>query len=195
MSRAGIRPCQGRNIMRSASRLGIPARRKQLAACMVAVLGLGGIVETAAATTRYVSNCNDAYDPLHPQATWLRQQVAAASSGDTIDMTGLTCSTITLTNGSIPVTVDNLSIKGPTLRTLTVLSNNATGIFHHTGAGTLTVTHLEMANGYPPTSPQQYEGGCIRSDGNLYLRNDEFSNCYGGATYSIGSTELDYSVV
>ena len=52
---------------------------------------------TAAAATRTVSNCNDS------GAGSLRNAIAGALSGDTIDLSRLGCSRITLTSGEIAV--------------------------------------------------------------------------------------------
>ena len=54
-------------------------------------------------------NCNNS------GAGSLRDAVAAATDGDTVDATGLAgvCSTITLTTGEIVVKQNNLTIQGP----------------------------------------------------------------------------------
>ena len=52
-----------------------------------------------------VTNCDDS----GPGS--LRDAVAGAASGDTIDLSQLTCSTITLTSGAIEIPQDDLYIK------------------------------------------------------------------------------------
>src|SRR5262249_46061722 len=61
----------------------------------------------AAAATLPVTNCNDAGGGS------LRAAMAAAHSGDTVDMTGLTCGKISLATGELNVPVDNLTLQGP----------------------------------------------------------------------------------
>src|SRR3982751_6466536 len=91
----------------------------------------------------------------------LRHVVLIASSGDTVDLSGLSCSTITLAAGAIGIDVDDLTIKGPGASRLTIDAAHASRVFRHGGAGTLQVTNLTVANGSysPPTGP--YGGGCI----------------------------------
>src|SRR5262245_60783858 len=54
-----------------------------------------------------VTNCDDA----GPGS--LRDAIAIAASGDTIDLTQLACSTITLTSGALGVAQDDLTFTGP----------------------------------------------------------------------------------
>jgi hypothetical protein len=91
----------------------------------------------------------------------LRHVVLIASSGDTVDLGGLSCSTITLTAGAIGIDVDDLTIAGPGASRLTIDAAHASRVFRHGGGGTLQVTNLTVANGSysPPTGP--YGGGCI----------------------------------
>ena len=157
----------------------VPVRRRRLALGLAAVLGLGGLVETSVANTLTVTTCNDQYDPLNPRATWLRQQVAAASSGDTIDLTSLTCSTITLTHGAIPVSVANLEIDGPTGHTLTIDGNLQDRVFYQTASGgQLLLENLHIMRG-----ASSGDGGCIFSDGTVHL----FANVTVTGCYAVGA--------
>src|SRR5438552_7605858 len=63
----------------------------------------------------------------------LRDALAAASSGDTIDFSVTTSATITLTSNRLLI-VKNLTINGPGANQLTVSGNNADIVFHVFGA-------------------------------------------------------------
>src|SRR5688572_3001426 len=80
-------------------------------------------VGTANAATRVVGNCNDS------GAGSLRAVVAAAASGDVIDLRPLACSQILLTSGSITVPQASLTILGRTRYGLTIDGNRADRVF------------------------------------------------------------------
>jgi len=77
------------------------------------LLGLGLIGSASASTpapqanTIVVQNCND------NGSGSLRAAVAAAASGDIIDLTQLACTRITLTTGQITVPLTSLTLNGP----------------------------------------------------------------------------------
>ncbi len=96
----------------------------------------------------------------------LRDAATNAVSGDTLDLSALGCSTITLTQGAIATSVDDLTVQGPSTGTVTVDGSNNEGVFYHTGAGTLSIDHLTITNGYG-----YYIGGGVFSAGNLTLSN------------------------
>src|SRR5688572_1256572 len=98
-------------------------------------------VDTANAATRVVGNCNDS------GVGSLRAVVAAAASGDVIDLRPLGCSRILLTSGSIAVPQASLTILGRTRYGLTIDGNRADRVFLHTGTGTLRIDHVSVANG------------------------------------------------
>src|SRR6478736_3980919 len=77
----------------------------------------------------------------------LRNAVANAPNGATVDMTALSNCTITLTAGEIAIGVDNLTVQGPADASLTLSGNYASRIFHHTGHGVLTLDHLAITKG------------------------------------------------
>jgi hypothetical protein len=114
----------------------------------------------------------------------LRTGIAAAQEGDTIDLNALplTCSTITLTGGEIPIPRANLTISGAIGRTVTVSGNNVGRVFYHSGGGTLTLTGFEVAYGSTVGN-----GGCIYSNGGPTLSGMIVSHCHatnGGGLYS-----------
>lgn len=145
-------------------------RRHRLAACLVTALGLGGSVMPAIAANVVVKACSDAdvfiSNPPFPPLilTGLRSSVASAKDGDTIDMTALTNCTITLTEGEIPITVNNLEFVGPNNQTLTIDGKSRDRVFVHTGTGKILFENLTIAHG-----AAAFNGGCIQSAGTVSL--------------------------
>jgi len=133
----------------------------------------------------------------------LRHAVLIASSGDTVDLSGLACSTLTLASGAINIDVEDLAINGPGASALTIDANHASRVFRHGGTGTLTVSNLTVANGAytPPTGP--YGGGCIYSAGQVSMTNAVVTACAasadgviaGGAVLALGSVVMFGSAV
>ncbi len=123
--------------------------------------------------TRAVTNCdNDGPGSL-------RSEVAAAASGDTIDLSSLKCSTITLTSGAIDVPVDDLAIAGPGADVLAVDGNEAGRVVTHTGTGTLGLSGVTIRNGKVQTSvPYDLaRGGCLLSAGTVALDDAAVESC------------------
>ncbi|MET0231590.1 MAG: choice-of-anchor Q domain-containing protein [Rhodanobacteraceae bacterium] len=114
-----------------------------------------------------VTNCND------DGPGSLRDAVQnVAISGDTVDMTGLACSTITLTSGTILVASDDLTIIGPgnDMSGVTIDAGHNSEIFVHVGAGTLTLESMTVLNGGKYVAGDDYAfGGCVYSAGNVSL--------------------------
>ena len=145
-----------------------------------------------------VTNCDD------DGAGSLRAAVAAAQPGDTIDLTTLACSTITLTTGFIAVTQDDLTLTGPGAATLTIDAAGASGVIRHTGSGTLSITGLTVTNG-DYESAATPRGGCLYSAANLSLVDVTASYCAavgtateharGGGVYTAGNLTLTHSTV
>jgi len=146
-----------------------------------------------------VSNCDD------DGPGSLRAAVAAAASGNTIDLTTLGCSTITLTTGYIAVAQDDLSIQGPGSGSLTIDAGYASGIMRHSGAGTLSISRLSLVNGTHTTDTSASLGGCLYSAANLEVVESVVSTCTahgtagndarGGAIYTLGNLTLASSIV
>ena len=124
---------------------------------------------TAAAATRTVSNCNDS------GAGSLRNAIAGALSGDTIDLSRLSCSRITLTGGEIAIPQESLELVGRSRTAMTIDGNRNGRVFDHTGTGTLRIRHLSIANGR--TASNIPEGGCIQSRGDLELIRSRVHHC------------------
>lgn len=114
----------------------------------------------------------------------LRSVVAGAASGDLVDLSALTCSTITLTQGAIQSTVEDLDIQGPGQDALTLDGNYADRVIVHSGSGTLGIADLSFRNGY---LVGDLNGGCVRSYGNIELTRSRVSNCVVAAdSYAAG---------
>jgi hypothetical protein len=116
-----------------------------------------------------VTNCDDSGSGS------LRDAVNAAVDGDTIDMTGLSCSTITLTSGAISIGVGDLTIQGPGALFLTIDGGYTDRVLWHIGTGTLTVS------------------GVTVSHGNKYLNDGDVGNAGGGCVFSAGTLAFEYS--
>ncbi len=124
----------------------------------------------------------------------LRSLVAAASSGDSIDLSALACSTITLTQGQIPIAIDDLTIVGPGANNLTIDGNHKDRVFAHFGYGTLSLSGMTVSNGSKIVSGTDVgAGGCIASGSYLALTNLVVNHCraegegsYGGAVFAYG---------
>jgi hypothetical protein len=153
-------------------------------------------------------------NPATPAVTWpvtncgddgigsLRAAVAGASSDDTIDLTQLACSVITLRTGAIEVDVDSLTFEGPGRDALTIDGAQRDRVLIHLYGGALSVNGLTIQHGRDrATGFHVAGGGCIASAGSLYLKNSTVRNCYtagegayGGAVYAY-STSLTSSTM
>lgn len=118
----------------------------------------------------------------------LREVVAQAVSGDTVDLTDLTCSVVTLATGVISTDVDDLTIRGPGADALTIDGANQSLLLKHTGAGTLTLEGVSAVNGKNTkdtgyTAPWVCDyctyiaAGCVYSSNDLLVRDVVISGC------------------
>jgi len=146
--------------------------RRALALAMSAALGscLGLVPETDLhAGTFFVSNCNDSGTGS------LREAVGSATSGDTVDLTALGCSTISLTSGAIAIPQETLTLEGPGTE-LTINGGYSDRIFRHAGSGTLFVSGVTISSG-KYISNASAKGGCIYSAGTLSLSDAVVTRC------------------
>ncbi|HEY6986590.1 MAG TPA: hypothetical protein VH375_10950, partial [Rhodanobacteraceae bacterium] len=142
-----------------------------------------------------VTSCDDAGPGT------LRDAVTNAATGDVIDLTALSCGTISLTTGAISATVDDLTIQGPGASALTIDAGRASGVLNHYGTGTLAIDGLTITNGY--IVGQDFHGGaCVLSAANVEVSNSTLSNCYaymghayGGAICAVGNITLSNSTL
>ena len=141
----------------------------------------------------------------------LRNAVAGAPNGATVDLTALSNCTITLAAGEIAIGVDNLTVQGPADTSLTLSGNHASRIFHHTGHGQLTLDHLAITEGNYFTHVEgKYtnyagSGGAVHSDGSVTLSNSSLTNSsvckdeptagYGGGLFAQGDASVIRSTV
>jgi hypothetical protein len=182
------------------------SRRKPLAACVAAIFALSAPAAMAATWT--VNTCSEANSGSGTTGS-LRYAVANAASGDTVDMSGLTCSTISLQTGAITIAQASLTLNGPGIDKLTITGKYGghveTGrIFTHTGTGLLYIENLSIAHGYYVNPTGVARGGCIYSAGSVSLNGVDAYSCEvhtdsgvaaGGAIYAKSRLQLKYSIL
>ena len=98
------------------------ARRTFLTVSVCAALGIHALPSHAAGASGHVvavSTCEDDGSP-----GTLRAAIDGASDGDTIDLSGLACSLITLHSGPLISPVATLTIRGPGVDALTIDGND-----------------------------------------------------------------------
>ena len=141
---------------------------------------------SAHATTIIVSNTND-----NGQGS-LRQALAIANDGDTIDATGIS-GVITLTTGELRVNV-RVMINGPGANVLTINANAASDAFHVTSIGPVTISDLTIRNGQ-----NNFGGGILNSNGGtLTITNSTVSENiapFGGGIYNSGTLSIVNSTI
>lgn len=129
-----------------------------------------------------VTNCND------DGPGSLRVVAGSAASGTTVDMSQLTCSTISLQSGAVYMFQESLTLHGPGRARLTIsgdrYSSSYNGLLRHAGAGTFTVQGVALTYGRKYTSDRDALGGCIFSAGTIALEDASLSDC---RTRSAGS--------
>lgn len=159
-------------------------RVKPLVACVLLPLAIGDLAGTSAvAATLLVTNCNDAGNGS------LRAALATAHNNDRVDLTALTCGTISLATGELSITVDNLTLQGPGADALTIAGSQVPAhgytVLHHIGHGTLQLDSLRITD-----SHAAYEFGgpssCVASSGTVYLNRSTVTDCSNGAVLANG---------
>jgi Domain of unknown function (DUF5050)/Thrombospondin type 3 repeat len=119
----------------------------------------------------------------------LRDTIASASPGDTIDFSLPANSTITLTSGELLVD-KNLTISGPGANTLAVDGNASSRVFHISPGKTVTISGLTIQNGLACcVFPDNFGGGIYNDQATLTVSNCTFSGNsanYGGGIDSVG---------
>ena len=114
-----------------------------------------------------VANCND------DGAGSLRDAFDHAVTDETIDLTTLACSTITLTSGALFARVDSLTLRGRGVGRLTIDGYQADNVLRHIGTGYLEVDGVTLANG----KAHGLSGGCIYSSGSVSLFDAVLTGC------------------
>jgi hypothetical protein len=148
-----------------------------------------------------VTNCDDA------GAGSLREVVANAPDGSTVDLTATGCSEITLKSGEIHVIQSDLSIVGPGSGGLVIKGGASLGyynrIFDHSHAGTLLIGRLTLADAHLiGDDSHPASGGCVYSFGTVKLVEAVVTGCtaeapagshiaaLGGAIYSRSGVQV-----
>jgi hypothetical protein len=155
------------------------ARGAPLAAALVVAGAASLAPQAAAAAITAVGNCNDGGSGS------LRSAVAAAASGDTIDLGGLPCATITLTTGAITIGIDNLTVRGAGDGATFIDGNDHSRVFVHTGTGTLRIDDLTVRRGTNAPGSGDAVGGCIYSKGSVRLSHARVEYCIAQAQEAI----------
>lgn len=209
---AGSLPCTGsalaaeRVAMMKASRVDAASHRQRMADLRDYRRALRGTAAPQArapmpphGTPLVVTSCADDGTP-----GTLRDVVATAASGDTVDLSQLACSTITLVSGDIEVHVDDLAFVGPGAAALTIdAGHNGRAFYHHSAnTGTLTIADVTLANGYYFDDTFIAPGGCIYGGGAVTLDRVTVTGCEavgiyssGGGIYALGDVTLSDSTV
>lgn len=180
--------------------------RRPLAAAFALALALdASAVASKPVTPRspqaiVVQNCNDS------GAGSLRDAVNNATDGDTIDLTQLQCSTISLSTGAILVGVADLKLQGPGGHQLTLagFDDYGSSLIYDLGGGTLAIDGLDLTLGSKYRSDNTAHGGCVYTNGNLKLNASRVSLCgvhantytaSGGALYAYGYMTITNSEI
>ena len=117
-----------------------------------------------------VQNCND-----HGSGS-LRAALANANSGQTIDLTQLSCSQITLTTGSLVFTQSEITLQGPGSKYLSISGNDTYSPLRHNAIGRLYVNDLTVEHGLLDGGNYPAHGGCIYGD-NVYINDSVVGYC------------------
>ncbi|MGH8042410.1 MAG: choice-of-anchor Q domain-containing protein [Rudaea sp.] len=124
----------------------------------------------------------------------LRGVIAAAGEGDSVDLSGLTCSVITLTHGAIPILLDDLTIVGAGADKLAIDGAGLDRVLAHYGYGTLDLQGVTVRDGVSHVTGYHVTGGaCIVSNGYVTMHHSAISGCvasgegvYGGGIVARG---------
>jgi hypothetical protein len=136
-----------------------------------ASLLIAAMAVTGRAATITVTNTNDS----GPGS--LRQALADANDGDTIDATGVS-GTILLTSGELQIN-HNVTINGPGAGNLAVNGNAASRVFENF-ASDVTISGFTVTNGLPPTGDNNGGGGILNHGGLTLSGTSILSNNAGG---------------
>jgi hypothetical protein len=122
----------------------------------------------------------------------LRDAIAAAAPGDTINFSLTLPATITLTSGELLIS-KNLTISGPGASSLTISGNNSSRVFEIGSGFTVAISGLTIQNGSADT------GGGFVNSGTLMLSNSTLSGnratIAGGGILNAGTLTLTNSTL
>lgn len=149
-------------------------------------------------TTRPVTSCADDGSP-----GTLRSVLETVEDGDTVDLSQLSCGTITLEQGTLVVYFpENLTIQGPGMDALTIDANHASGVLAAGTGGRIELRDLTLANG----RIVDLWGGCVSVPGGsislkrvratgceAHQRTGERGGIAGGALFAVGDISVEDS--
>lgn len=177
-------------------------RARRIAIGIAAALSHGAFASAAPpvepSTWRFVTNCDD-----HGAGS-LRDALAAADSGDVVDLSRLTCSTITLTTGALMSGQPDVTIAGAGV---TISGAGNSSVIRHMGSGTLELTDIVIEDGHHARGDYYTIGGCIYTRGDLFGIGVTVRNCsaesvsplpanvLGGGIYTGGDATLYGAVI
>jgi hypothetical protein len=152
----------------------ISSHKNTLAQGILAIFG----ITAANVYASTVSSCLD-----DGSAGTLRTAINAAASGDTIDLTQLQCSKITLDGGELVIKQANLTLKGPGQNLLAIDAHGASRVIMHAyyGGGKLSLQGLTFENGLSKGS----DGGCIFSHGDVSVISSSITGCKASDDYTV----------
>jgi hypothetical protein len=149
-----------------------------IAVLAISLLLLCLVADRAGATIIPVTNTNDSGTGS------LRQALAIANNGDTIDATGIS-GIILLTTGQLVVD-KSVTITGAGAEVLAIDGNATSSVFHIT-AGEVTISALTIRNG------QGEFGGGVLNDGTLTIVDSTVTGNtagFGGGTFNAGTLNI-----
>lgn len=168
-----------------------PARLAQQRLALAVAALLGGTTAFGASVT----SCADdgGFDTL-------RHAVLTANSGDTLDLSALGCSKITLAS-AIQINVAPLTIIGPGAGNLTIDGGHVDRVFVNTSHSAITLQDLTIANG--TVAATEAYGGCVYSEGSVTLQRVVVNACMasgqvaakGGGVFTWQDLEADDSAL
>jgi hypothetical protein len=140
---------------------------------------------TAQGVTRLVTTCDDQIVPFVCDGVddgTLRKAYSCAHNGDTVDLTQLKCSVISLSGAlTDDPAAPYVTLQGPGKDLLTIDAGGKGRALVHNGRGALSVIGLTIKNGVL-NNPYGYAGGgCIYSYGNVTLQYTTVSSCAASA--------------
>jgi hypothetical protein len=166
----------------------VSIRKAKLCLCLQAALLLAATAPTAFAGV--VQNCGDG----GPGSGSLRDVIASAAPGETIDLSqlsakcGMAEAVITLSNGEIAISQDDLKLQGPLAGSVTIepAEGKQNRILNHTGSGMLVLNNLSLANGRVQGNLGDANGGCVNSRGSVFLSHSWVSGCMVTGAHVLG---------
>lgn len=189
------------------TRHGRSLRLRPLVACLMLASGAGVSPAATAGVTHLVTTCTDSL--VFPACDGqddgtLRRSYFCAQNDDTIDLSQLQCSVITL-GGALTDGAAYVTLQGPGSDLLKIDGANKGRVLVHNGSGELRINGLTISNGHLDNPYDYSGGGCIYSYGGVSLQSSVVSMCAtattganvarGGAIYANKNVSLFESTV